>query len=226
MIWDHPRAGNHATESKLRVRPSQNYPKLRKWHNREESRKFHNSSHFRPWKYIFAVLTQQSMWRRLCEKLEWLVELIWASSSRVIRWQERASSKISKKARKCSHQLFESFLAWFSLIFWNSVQSFSLSSVSKITVRCQDSSYLNGSSRLRLGKEPVKIYSQVLIIFVTSCYVLNKVVILSELSISEWSGAIPGQEITPRSRNWESDRPKTIQNLENDRLEKKEPNTS
>ena len=120
MIWDHPRAGNHATASKLRVRPSQNYPKLRKWHNREESRKFHNSSHFRPWKYILAVLTQQIMWMRPREKLEWLVELIWASSGRVIRWQDRASSKISKKARKCSHQLFESFLAWSSLVFWNS----------------------------------------------------------------------------------------------------------
>ena len=110
------------------------------------------------------------------------------------------------------------------LIFWNSVQSFSLSSVSKITVRCQDSSYLNGSSRLRLGKEPVKIYNQILIIFVTSCYVLNKIVILSEISIPEWSGTIPGQEITPRSRNWESDRPKTIQNWENDTIEKKAEN--
>ena len=160
------------------------------------------------------------------ERLEWLVELIWSSSSRVIRWQERASSKISKKAWKCSHQLFEWFFGWFSLIFWNSVHSFSLSSVSKITVRCQDSPYLKESSRLRLGKEPVKIYCQILIIFVTSCYVLNKIVILSEISIPEWSGAIPGQEITPRSRNWESDRPKTIENWENDKIEKKEPNTS
>ena len=183
MIWDHPRAGNHATESKLRVRPSQNYPKLRKWHNREESRKFHNSSHFRPWKYISALLTQQIMWMRPREKLEWLVELIWASSSRVIRWQERASLKISKKSRLCSHQLFESFLAWFSLIFWNSVHSFSLSSVSKITVRCQDSSYLNGSSRLRLGKEPVKIYCQILIIFVKIIHCTVKLFIPSDWAL-------------------------------------------
>ena len=162
MIWGHPRAGNHATESKLRVRPSENYRKLRKWQNREK-----RAEHFIIHEIFDLENTFPLCWRskscesRPRERLEWLVELIWSSSSRVIRWQERASSKISKKAWKCSHQLFEWFFGWFSLIFWNSVHSFSLSSVSKITVRCQDSPYLKESSRLRLGKEAVKIYCEI-----------------------------------------------------------------
>ena len=34
-----------------------------------------------------------------------------------------------------------------------------------------------------------------LIIFVTSCYVLNKILILNEIPTRLWSGTIPGQEI-------------------------------
>ena len=51
-----------------------------------------------------------------------------------------------------------------------------------------------------------------LIIFVTSCYVLNKIVILSENSILEWFGSTPGQEILPGNRNSECNHHKTIQN--------------
>ena len=35
-IRDHPRAGNQATESKSRVRPPQNHPKLRKFEKQEK----------------------------------------------------------------------------------------------------------------------------------------------------------------------------------------------
>ena len=51
-------------------------------------------------------------------------------------------------------QFFDGFLYF----LWGFISSFSLSSASKIRARCQDSSCPNGSSRLRLDKEPVKIY--------------------------------------------------------------------
>ena len=51
-------------------------------------------------------------------------------------------------------QFFDGFLYF----LWGFISSFSLSSASKIRARCQDSSCPNESSRLRLDKEPVKIY--------------------------------------------------------------------
>ena len=62
-----------------------------------------------------------------------------------------------------------------------------------------------------------------LIIFVTSCYVLNKIAILSEIWTPERSGTIPGQQIAPGIRNSWWNHPKTIRNWENDKIERNRP---
>ena len=58
------------------------------------------------------------------------------------------------------------------------------------------------SSRRRRNDEFI-VGSKLLfsIIFVTSCYVLNKIAILNKISTWEWSGIIPGEEIARGTRN-------------------------
>ena len=59
-----------------------------------------------------------------------------------------------------------------------------------------------------------------LIIFVTSYYVINKIVILSENSTPGRSETTPGQEIQPENWNWQSNDRKIIENWENEKIEK------
>ena len=49
----------------IRIWPGKPFKTMKHWENEnieKNSRKHHNSSNFRPWKYIFALLTQQIMW--------------------------------------------------------------------------------------------------------------------------------------------------------------------
>ena len=48
VIRNHPRAGNHARESKFVVKPCQNHSKLRKWENREKQPKTAGFINFAP----------------------------------------------------------------------------------------------------------------------------------------------------------------------------------
>ena len=59
-----------------------------------------------------------------------------------------------------------------------------------------------------------------LIFFVTSCYVLNEIAILSENSMPGRSETTPGQEIQPGNWNWQSNHRKIIKNWENQKIEK------
>ena len=62
-----------------------------------------------------------------------------------------------------------------------------------------------------------------LIIFVTSCYVLNKNSILSENSMPGRFETTPGQEIQPGNWNWQSNHRKIIENWENEKTKKNTP---
>ena len=77
------------------------------------------------------------------------------------------------------------------------------------------------SSRRRRNDEFIGSYLLIFfIIFVTSCYVLNKIIILSEISTPGWFGTIAGQEVSPANRIWQWNHHKTIQNWENQKIEK------
>ena len=136
---------------------------------------------------------------------------------RVIRWQGAASLKIKIKrqveyfghnfcslCKFCTVVLhFDNFPGRFE---WNDERMQSESSG-----RRRNDEFIGGSKLIFL------------IIFVTSCYVLNKIAILSEISTPEWSGTIPGQEIAPGIRNSWWNHPKTIRDWENDKIERNRP---
>ena len=136
---------------------------------------------------------------------------------RVIRWQGAASLKIKIKRH------FEDFWPKFYSV-WK-VRKFVLQFDNfPGQEKWNDERMQSESSRRRRNDEFID--SQKLIfwwIFITSCYVLNKIAILSEISTPEWSGTIPGQEIAPGIRNSWWNHPKTIRNWENDKIEGKRP---
>ena len=133
---------------------------------------------------------------------------------RVIRWQGAASLKI-----KIKRQL-EDFRPKF-LILWK-VGKFVLQFDNfLIKFKWNDERMQSESSRRRRNDESVVSSKLIfLIFFVTSCYVLNKNIILSENLMSGRSEAIPGEEIQPGNWNWESNHRKIIENWENEKIEK------
>ena len=84
----------------LRITQNSKNQKIQK-----NSQKLQDSSIFGPWKWIFALLTQQIMWiATLGILFEWLVELIslryWAY--RVIRGRRAASWQVGLQCINCS----------------------------------------------------------------------------------------------------------------------------
>ena len=113
---------------------------------------------------------------------------------RVIRWQGAASLKI-----KIKRQLEDFWPKFYSV--WK-VRKFVLQFDNfPGQEKWNDEHMQRESSGGRRNDEFIGSYKLIFfIIFVTSCYVLNKIVILSEISTPEWFGSIPRQEIEPASR--------------------------
>ena len=139
---------------------------------------------------------------------------------RVIRWQGAASLKIKIK-RQLEDFRPKFLIVWkvgkFVLQFDNFLMKF----------KWNDERMQSESSRRKRNDE--FIGSQKFIfwwIFVTSCYVLNKIFILSENSMPGRSETIPGQEMTPGNRNSEWNHPKTIQKMKKWENQEKHAKTS